>query len=446
MTLAGTLLLLLLISMPAAGQEGPSSEPDDPLADFEALFRQEERTRWTPSLSTGFDALLHTYPLATSDTTETITETFVAVGLEGRSARGGRHQWRVRGEVSAGSELYRQRLEAGWKWRDGSRRTRLRLDADLQGRQYRAGTGYSLSSDNAEGDLTARLVPWLGRDRQLEIRADAGLAEYSEPSTLEARHRETGAGLQLGSRLLAEAPWRLGYRYMRRLYPDSTGIDRHTHALEGEVDLQDDSARSLRLFHRSGRRLIRDESLKPSAWTHWTDMGARVPVAAGDIYVDLQSEIWSYDQPTDVYLDSWRLDGVLGYHRGDLLRAGWRAGLAWERFDAGDSPETYTQVGLLAGLESYGHRLGGSVQLEYGRRHYTQGAESTTATAIADYLEDIDLTYSDFHYVEIWIMAGWTIDSHFRLDVMASYEPESHTEKDDDTSLGYASLRLVWRP
>jgi hypothetical protein len=29
---------------------------------------------------------------------------------------------------------------------------------------------------------------------------------------------------------------------------------------------------------------------------------------------------------------------------------------------------------------------------------------------------------------------------------MASYEPESHTERTDDTAIGYASVRLVWRP
>ena len=35
---------------------------------------------------------------------------------------------------------------------------------------------------------------------------------------------------------------------------------------------------------------------------------------------------------------------------------------------------------------------------------------------------------------------------HFSLDVMANYEPERHTEQQDDSALGFASVRLVWKP
>ena len=43
-------------------------------------------------------------------------------------------------------------------------------------------------------------------------------------------------------------------------------------------------------------------------------------------------------------------------------------------------------------------------------------------------------------------MANWRISEHFSTDLALNYEPESHTEQDDNMTLGFASLRLVWRP
>lgn len=442
------LALLLVLSTPAAAQEGTGETAPDPLDDFQDWLAPRSETRWTPTVSAGFDALLHTYPLATTDTTETISESFAAVGLEGRSGRSGSRRWRLLGEFSVGSELFRESLEAQWRYLDRRRIARWRLDADFEGRQYREGTGYSLSSDHLEGDLTARAVPWVTGDHLLEMRLDAGFMDYSAPSALEVSHREGGAGLQYGSRLLAEIPWRVGYRYTGRAYPDSARIDRRTHSMEGDLEWRGLDGQVLRLYHSSRRRLIRDEEVKPSAWMHWSDLSAQVPAGTGDVYLDLQSEIWDYDEDSTVYLDSWRLDGVLGFRWGDLMRAGWRLGLAAEHLAAGDSPETYTQLGMRGGVESYGASLNGSIQVEYGRRHYHQGGgvDGQGGYGGDAGFEDLDLTYSDFHYFEIWLMGGWNISETLRLDVMASYEPESHTEQDDDVSLGYASLRLVWRP
>ena len=43
-------------------------------------------------------------------------------------------------------------------------------------------------------------------------------------------------------------------------------------------------------------------------------------------------------------------------------------------------------------------------------------------------------------------MGTWSLSEAVDLDVLANYEPENHTEKTDDTAIGYASIRLVWRP
>jgi len=117
-----------------------------------------------------------------------------------------------------------------------------------------------------------------------------------------------------------------------------------------------------------------------------------------------------------------------------------------ERLDAGDSHETYTQIGVRTGVESYGSAVGGSVTLEYGRRVYSQG-EVVLDDGFGDLLgtATIDI-YSDFNYWKIWLLGSWRISRNFSLDFLANYEPENHTENSDDSAIGFASLHLIWRP
>lgn len=396
--------------------------------------------RWTPVLSTGFDTLLHSYPLATSDTTETITEFMVSAGVVGRRVRSTGHRWRLQAEASAGSELYRQQFVGQYSFRDQERMTRLRLDGSFHGRQYRRTTDYALSSDNYEGRLEGRCFPWRGGASTLELRGWRTFLDYADPSTLEVNTREWGSGVFLKNRSWSGNPWRVGYRWAQRSYPDSTGIDRRTHGLEGEFDRHDDQGRGWRVFHKSSRRLIRDTTLRPAAWTHWTDFNGQVGAGRGMIYLELQSEAWRYDQQTSIYFNSWRLQSVLGYRRGGLLQATWRLGLSGERLAADDSPEAYSQLGVRGGWESFGSNPSGSLQVEFGRRHYDQAG---SADPLAD---DFSSYYSDFNYWKIWLMANWEWSRHLSLDLMANYEPESHVEKSDDSSLGFASVRLTWRP
>ena len=259
--------------------------------------------------------------------------------------------------------------------------------------------------------------------------------------------RELGAGAFLRSPGLTDNAWSLGYRYSARTYPDTTGINRNVHRIEGDLDVHDDQGQGARVYHKSGRRLINDETLRPSAWAHWTDFEGLVTAGNGYVYLDLQSEIWAYDEQTDVYFDSWRVNSTLGYKWGDILSANWRLGLTAERLDAGDSPETYSQFGFQSGVESFGSDVSGSLLVEFGRRVYSQGAvEILDESSDIIFEDDFISFYSDFNYWKIWLMANWTISRNFSLDLMANYEPENHTENTDDTSIGFGSLRLVWRP
>ena len=410
------------------------------------FFRDNDRTVWSWDLTSGVDTYLHTYALALDDTSETLAEFLVQAGFQGRSARQSRHRWRLRAEASTGTELWRQRLEGDYRYLDKSRLTRFRLLGHFWGRQYKQTTEYVLSSDNLEGRLEARVYPLVGRTATLDLRAWGGLIDYKTPSTLEVDYQDAGGGVFVRSQTLGSHMWGGGVRRSRRAYPDSSEIDRDTWSIEADYDYQNLDGQGIRLFHKSDRRLIADETVRPSAWTHWTDFNSLVSAGAGQVYLDVQSEIWKYDQETDVYLDSWLTETALGYRWGDVLSAIWKAGPVLERLDAGDSPETYTQLGARVGVESYGSAVTGSVTLEYGRRAYDQGkvALDDGSGDIADF-QTFDL-YTDFNYWKIWLLGSWRISRKFSLDFLANYEPENHTEKTDDSAIGFASLHLIWRP
>ncbi len=413
--------------------------------EFDFSSRREQAT-WAWDLTSGFDSYLHSYALATDDTTEAIAEFLAQAGVEGQSPWGARHRWRVRGEASAGTELYRERLTADYRLVGDDRVDRVRLLGSFWGRQYRQNTEYSRSSDNWEGRLEGRVAPLVGRKVKLELRGWGSLIDFRTPSTLEVDYHDTGAGVFVRSTAVGNTLWGLGARRGQRSYPDSTAIDRDTWSAEGDLDWQDATGQGVRLYHKSERRLIRDEAIRPSAWTHWSDMRGAVAAGPGRVFLELQTEFWQYDQETDVYFNSTRVEGTAGYSWGDILTAVWKLGLAGEHLNAGDSPETYTQLGLRAGVESYGTQVGGSLTFEYGRRVYAGGTVNLDPGAVDPTLFDTVALYTDFNYWKIWLMASWQISNACDLDLMANYEPESHTEKADDSTLGFASLRLRWRP
>lgn len=409
-------------------------------------FGSGDRTTWSWDLTAGVDSYLHTYALALEDTSEALAEFMLQAGFQAKSARKSRHRWRVRGEVSDGTQLWRERLEGDYSWQDSNRLTRFRLLGHFWGRQYKRTTDYILSSDNFEGRLEGRAYPWVGKTAALDIRAWGGFIDYKTPTNLEVDYEDVGLGVFVRSRTLGNHMWGGGVRGARRAYPDSSEIDRDTYSVEADYDYQDLSGQGVRLFHKSGRRLIADEAVRPSAWTHWTDAQGLKSAGPGHVYLEAQSEIWNYDQQTDVYFNSWRLETALGYRWGDILKAVWKAGPVLEFMEAGNSPESYNQLGIRGGVESYGSAVGGSVTLEYGRRNYSPvDVVLDDGSGDLDGFTTLDL-YSDFNYWKIWLIGSWRISRKFSLDFLANYEPENHTENTDDATIGFASLHLIWRP
>lgn len=390
---------------------------------------------WTWDVSAGYDSFTHTYALATSDTSETVSETMVRLGCEGRSRPGAADRWRLRLEGSAGSDLWREHLEADWRSTDGGGVARLRAAARLSGQQYRAATDLTQSSDQFEGRVDLQAVPVAGEHREIYLLGWGSTVSYAQVSPLEQGLREAGLGAGVRSRGWDGPTWAVAVRRAARTYPDSTAIDRHSWLAEADLHRPLGETGSLGFHGLSERRLAADPSVRPDAWFHWLEGDGRVPTAAGELILESQYERWDYGRPTEVYRNSWRLAGFAGLRRGDVLGVQWLLGPALERYDAGDAPETYTQAGVRLGVESYATRLSGTCTVEYGRRrHAAQGGDDAT------------LSYTDFDYWRLWLLAEWRLGASLSLSGLGSWEPERHDAAQDDVSLGFASLRLVWRP
>ncbi|MCB1184240.1 hypothetical protein KDM41_12465 [bacterium] len=400
---------------------------------------------WRWDLSAGADASLFTYALATTDTTETLSEFLLQAGLTGASSARGKHRWRVRLEASGGTELYRERIEGDYRLLDADKVERVRLAGRWWGRQYRESTTYSRSSDNGEGRLDAVATPLAGTDARLQVRGWTGRIDYATPSALEVDRRDLGAGLAVRASAGAGTQWGIDGRVGRSSYPDSAQIDRDTWSIATDFDSQTLDRSGLRLYHKSERREVRDESVRPSAWTHWIDASLASAAGAGHVLLAGQLESWQYDTEDEVYFDSNRLAGFAGYRWGDILGTQWQIGLAGERLAAGDSPETYSQYGLRGGVEAWGGDVSGTLTLEVGRRRYDDG-DVVLSDDAADPLATTTTLYTDFTYWQLWLMATWRLSPAWDVDVLANYEPESHTEAADDVTLGYGSLRVRWRP
>jgi hypothetical protein len=394
------------------------------------------RGDWSFPLSAGYDLYVHDYYLAESDTTEVIQEFNLTASAHGASDFGDRTQWYLRAGLSGGTELFRESLDTGLRLRTVDRQQWLRTDLLWLARQFQEGSEYSLSSDNHEGRILATLTPWAGERIALDLRGRGRYVEYSDPSLLELSYTDGSGGLYLRSPDGASTAWSIGGAALTRDYPDSSQIDREGFFFEGDYDLGG-LDKELLVFHRSERRNIRDETARPSAWFHWTDLQAAVPLDAGQALLRASTEIWDYDQASGAWYDSWLVDAETGYRWGDILRSRFEVLATIERLDAGDEPETYWQSGLRVGAETLSTRLSGSASIELGRRWYRDDDTTT------DYFV---LEYSDYTYVAVWLMANWRIDERFSIEATANFEPESHTERDDNITLGFGSLRLVYRP
>ncbi len=401
--------------------------------------------RWSGTLATGYDAYVQSYFLATEDTTERIQEMEVTLGAEGATAGPAAGRWRVAPQIAVGSERTRQRLDLGWS-RHADDGTRLAdVLAELRAVQYHGTTDYALSSDRTEGRVRLRWFPAAQAGTAGDVRLEGSALRHTDPSELEVDRNDLllAAGLRSGA--LSDDRWRAGLRAGRRAHPDTTAIDRTTLGVDAEWERFRLDGVAWRTSLRSERRNVRDETARPSSWSHWVRAEAERPLS--DLLsaeLRLALEWWDYDVSRDAYTDQRRWSGLIGLRAPALDGPGWSLGVAWETLDGDDPDEPYRQLGLRGGLETYGRILSLSATVEVGRRDYASddGAE-------IDPLDVDDWTliplFTDFTYTEFWLNGTWRVHERLSLTALASWLPESHSDDEDDQSLGFASLHAVLR-
>jgi len=393
-------------------------------------------------LSSGYDTYIQTYALSLEDTTETISEMEMTLSAEGRTSGRAAHHWLVRPQVSVGSERNRARLEFAYAHKPDTRRTTLRVDGDLQGTRYNRQSDYYLTSDSAEGRLKARWTLSPEGGLAGELRGWGSALRYDAPSELEVDRDNLNVAAYLKSGRDAARRWRVGLRAGRRAYPDTTEINRESLGAELEYDHYAYLGPTGRIYHRSERRKLENPAVRPSSWSHWSMAEAALPLSDAGLRLIAEAghEAWRYDAEWGAYTDQTRWDGGLRLEGGGLFGPAWQLGAAGESLASNTDGESYRQLGARGGLEHLGDRFTLSLTLEIGQRDYDE-----TATVVGPgEVEEFSL-YSDFTYVELWLMAGVDLTADLRLDVMGSYLPENHTEETDDQKLGFGTARVVYR-
>ena len=406
------------------------AQPAD--SDGDRVWRLDSR------ISTGFDVFTQTYQLALEDTTETISEMDATLDMELGTIGRRIHNWSFSPRLGVGSERNREALDFGYVFKPDRRLSRFRVTGTVQARQYRKTTDYNLSSDNRESDIGLRWLPVAGPRRQGELRLDFDTLDYTTPSTLEANRREAALGAYLKSGTESRRLWRVGVRGGRRVYPDSSAIDRDIVGVEFEYDRNSFLGPNLRVHYRGERREVSDPDVRPSSWGHWSSLEATLPVEDMWIVADLRNEIWRYDAQWGAYSNQLRWTGSGGVRGGGLGGPGWRILLTYQDLDSQTGDESFRQLGIRGGLEHFGDRLSGDLTLEAGRRNYEATVDSLG-------LDDPYALYSDFTYLESWLTGSWRFNDHLSLDAMINYMPERHSADMDDQAMGFGNIRILYR-
>ncbi|MBK7703583.1 MAG: hypothetical protein IPI34_12210 [bacterium] len=252
--------------------------------------------QWTASASPGYDTFVQRYSLALEDTVEAVSEFDLTLGAEGRTPPDSRHAWTVRPRLSAGSERTRGQLDWEYALRPDGRSPVLRVAGSAQAVRYNEGTTYNLSSDHAEGSLSARWLLARGGVAAWEARASAATLRYADPSELEPRRDDWTAGFAAVSTAGSADRWRAGLKYGQRAYPDTTEIDRATLGLDLAWSHDPLDGPSWQLDGRSERRRVRVSAVRPSAWSHALAAEVAAPAGALRLVAAALLESWHYDE------------------------------------------------------------------------------------------------------------------------------------------------------
>ena len=329
---------------------------------------------WSAAVSPGYDTFVQRYALALEDTVESVERVRPgasapkaarprAAATTGRCGRGCRPDRSARAAGSTGS------TPCGPTRSLPSCGSRDRAQAV----RYNDATTYNLSSDHAEGALSARWQLARRGAAAWEARASAATLRYAEPSELEPRRNDWSAGFAAVSGAGTLDRWRAGLKYGRRSYPDTTEIDRRT--LGADFSWSHDPLDGITWRLRRAQRAApgagqRRAPVRLEPHDGRRVVGARAAPLRAVAAASLEG--WRYDDESGAYADQTRLEIRAAARAGGIFGPQWELGAVHESLASHAGGESYRQWGGSVALENYGEALTFLASLEVGRRDYDE--------------------------------------------------------------------------
>lgn len=426
----------LLARVPAAAQAPASAS---------------ERARTTDAFGAvelGFDSFFQTFRItgdlvldetsditsrgSLRDTTDTFTEARALFEL-GLRKQGGAHAWTARSRLSLGTDLYREALLLEYRYRPPLGPARADVSIEAEGRQFRPGSDFSLSSDYGRLVQRGRVRRSIGEGMEVGLSQRLEVVDFRDRSEFEIDNTRFDLAATLGGSgerlMLGELELGGGFREV----PDSSGINYRRAVAAGDFSLLLSSRLQVDAGARAERRVYQDEQARSPFWDVGADPTVRLRLSERwELAVASLHEWMQYDahDTAGVFFDQWA--GRIGVRVERALGA-WRLSLEprWAWLTApGEVEDEYVQPSAVLEVELFSTgRLWFSASGEFGRRRYADGGG------------DLDL-YSDYTFLRSTLVGSWTIWPRVSLNAFVSDEPEAHRDDEDDSRLTLVNLAL----
>ncbi len=368
---------------------------------------------------------------ALRDTTDVFTEARAQLELS-LAGTGRQHRWQARTRLSAGTDLYRESLALQYRWRPVERPTRADLSLDVEGRQFRADSDFSLSSNYGRIQQQAQLRREVSTRWEVGVRERLDATNFRRRSTFEQDQTRMDFSLTAAAhtdRVAADLESGGGFRDV----PDSSAISYQRGWATADVSLQLSERWRLDLPGRVERRVYQNPRARSPFWDAIVEPVLRADLSPRwelELRTSHQALFYDVEDTAQVYYDLWAgRVGVRATHAGGALRVGVEPRWTWLASPR-SVEEKYREPSVLLQVEwfSAGH-VWVSVSQEVGRRFYGHSGDELSI-------------YSDYTFLRSTLVGSVQLRPQVSLHAFVSDEPESHARAQDDNRLTLANLAL----
>ncbi len=365
------------------------------------------------------------------DTTDVFTDGRGLIEL-GLVQEQGVHRYEIKGRFSGGTDLLRESAVLRYRSRPATGRNRLDLEFDVEGRQFRDDSSFSLSSDNLYFDGKTRWRHAVSESVNIGAKLRGEMYRYDRRSDFEYDQNRWSASATANLRRGWNLSLDLEAGGGARSAPDTTEIDYDRAFVRGDLYWSLGSGLQLGLYSAMERRIYRDESVRTPYWDWVTEPD--LSFAFKDewtLRLSAPQEWLLYDQDDVVYYDMWLgRAGLELARRWGMLELGLESRWSWLKSPF-DTEDEYGQPSGVLRVDWFSTgRLWFSLSEEIGRRHYEQPPDGS-----------LEL-YSDYTFFRTTLLASYRIHEHLVLDGFLSDEPETHRRDEDDSRLTLFTLAL----